>query len=98
MATEARKKTPPRRTLEFFERSARNSLLEKPKISTPVVMAALVYLERARPHIVGVGVGQLEDHLQSVFLGAMIVASKVRYIASRDDLNQFCSSIPWTQH
>ena len=65
----------------------------KSHTNTAVVMVALTYLERAvlPSHFSG------KDPLKSVFLGAVILAVKVRDTDARDDPDRLYSSIPGSQ-
>ncbi|KAF5313554.1 hypothetical protein D9758_019117 [Tetrapyrgos nigripes] len=50
-----------------------NTVLTRAEVTTPVVLATLVYIDRARPHL---HIALEEWALERVFLGAIIVASK----------------------
>jgi hypothetical protein len=51
-----------------------NNVLTRAEVEVPVVLAALVYLNRAKPHL---HIALEEWANERVFLGALIVASKV---------------------
>lgn len=53
------------------------NVIEKASITMPVILTSLVYLERSKPHLY---IGVNEWALERVFLGALIVASKVSLI------------------
>ncbi|TFK36410.1 hypothetical protein BDQ12DRAFT_249962 [Crucibulum laeve] len=50
-----------------------NNVITRAEITTPTVLAALVYIDRAKPHL---HIALEEWALERVFLGAIIVASK----------------------
>ncbi|KAF5367216.1 hypothetical protein D9757_012220 [Collybiopsis confluens] len=50
-----------------------STVLERAEVTTPVVLASLAYIDRARPHL---HIALEEWALERVFLGALIVASK----------------------
>jgi len=50
------------------------NVITRAEITTPTILAALVYIDRARPHL---HIALEEWALERVFLGAIIVASKV---------------------
>ena len=50
------------------------NVITRAEITTPTLLAALVYIDRARPHL---HIALEEWALERVFLGAIIVASKV---------------------
>ena len=60
-----------------FATCVRN-VLERAEVEIPVVLAALAYLDRAKPHL---HIALEEWANERVFLGALIVASKVRHIS-----------------
>ena len=74
---------------------AERFLYSEPELHTniAVMIVALAYLERARlpSHFSDA------DPLKSVFLGAVILASKVRDTDARDDPNRLYPSIPGTR-
>jgi hypothetical protein len=49
-------------------------VITRAEITTPVVLASLVYMDRAKPHL---HIALEEWALERVFLGAIIIASKV---------------------
>jgi hypothetical protein len=51
------------------------SIIARAEVSTPVLLATLVYIDRAKPHL---HIALEEWALERVFLGALMVASKVR--------------------
>lgn len=51
-----------------------SNVITRAEITTPTVLAALVYIDRAKPHL---QIALEEWALERVFLGAIIVASKV---------------------
>ena len=51
------------------------SVITRAEINTATLLATLVYIDRARPHL---HIALEEWALERVFLGALIVASKVR--------------------
>jgi hypothetical protein len=51
-----------------------NNVLARAEVEVPVVVATLVYLNRAKPHL---HIALEEWANERVFLGALIVASKV---------------------
>ena len=56
-----------------------NNVVTRAEVEMPVILATLVYLNRAKPHL---HIALEEWANERVFLGAIIVASKVRIIAS----------------
>jgi hypothetical protein len=50
------------------------NVLTRAEVTTPTVLAALVYIDRAKPHL---HIGLEQWALERVFLGSIIVASKV---------------------
>lgn len=54
-----------------------NNVLARAEVEVPVVVATLVYLNRAKPHL---HIALEEWANERVFLGALIVASKVSII------------------
>ncbi len=52
------------------------TVLSRAEVTMPVVLASLVYIDRAKPHL---HIALEEWALERVFLGALITASKVRY-------------------
>jgi hypothetical protein len=50
------------------------NVLTRADVTTPTVLAALVYIDRAKPHL---HIGPEQWALERVFLGSIIVASKV---------------------
>ncbi|THH20904.1 hypothetical protein EW146_g567 [Bondarzewia mesenterica] len=62
-----------------------NNVLERAEVEVPVVLASLVYLDRAKPHL---HIALEEWANERVFLGALIVASKVSalLLSSRSNL------------
>ncbi|KAF9064630.1 hypothetical protein BDP27DRAFT_1230201 [Rhodocollybia butyracea] len=68
-----RGRTPSRRPeLSKFTTFATN-VLARAEVTTPVLLSALVYIDRARPHL---HIALEEWALERVFLGALIIASK----------------------
>jgi hypothetical protein len=57
-----------------------NNVLTRAEVELPVVLASLVYLNRAKPHL---HIALEEWANERVFLGAIIVASKVSFFSSR---------------
>lgn len=55
------------------------NVITRAEITTPTVLASLVYINRAKPHL---HIALEEWALERVFLGAVIVASKVRTFQS----------------
>ena len=53
------------------------NVLTRAEVTTPTLLAALVYIDRAKPHL---HIGLEQWALERVFLGSIIVASKVRLI------------------
>jgi hypothetical protein len=51
------------------------NMLERAEVTTPTLLVSLVYVQRAKPHL---HIGLEQWALERVFLGALIVASKVR--------------------
>jgi hypothetical protein len=56
-----------------------NNVVTRAEVEIPVILATLVYLNRAKPHL---HIALEEWANERVFLGAIIVASKVRIRAS----------------
>lgn len=56
------------------------NVITRAEITTPTLLASLVYIDRAKPHL---HIALEEWALERVFLGAVIVASKV----SRDSFS-----------
>jgi len=56
-----------------------NNVLNRAEVELPVVLATLVYLNRAKPHL---HIALEEWANERVFLGALIAASKVSNSAS----------------
>jgi hypothetical protein len=50
------------------------NVLTRAEVTTPTLLAALVYIDRAKPHL---HIGLEQWALERVFLGSIIVASKV---------------------
>jgi hypothetical protein len=50
------------------------NVITRAELTTPVILASLVYIDRAKPHL---HIALEEWALERVFLGAVIVASKV---------------------
>lgn len=59
--------------------------IKRAEITTPTILGALVYIERAKPHLC---VAIEEWAMERVFLGAVILASKVIRFRQR-----FCNGI-----
>jgi len=57
-----------------------NNVLTRAEVELPVVLATLVYLNRAKPHL---HIALEEWANERVFLGALIVASKVSFSSRR---------------
>jgi hypothetical protein len=55
-----------------------NNVVTRAEVEMPVILATLVYLNRAKPHL---HIALEEWANERVFLGAIIVASKVRFLA-----------------
>ena len=55
-----------------------NNVITRAEVEMPVILATLVYLNRAKPHL---HIALEEWANERVFLGAIIVASKVRFLA-----------------
>jgi hypothetical protein len=51
-----------------------NNVITRAEITTPIILATLVYIHRARPHL---RIALEEWAQERVFLGALMVASKV---------------------
>jgi hypothetical protein len=51
------------------------NVIHRAEVTTPVILAALVYIDRAKPHL---HIALEQWALERVFLGALITASKVR--------------------
>jgi hypothetical protein len=52
-------------------------VIYKSQVTLPVILVALVYIERSKPHLFV----ELEQWARErIFLGALVVASKVRFI------------------
>jgi len=56
-----------------------NNVVTRAEVEVPVILATLVYLNRAKPHL---HIALEEWANERVFLGAIIVASKVSILAS----------------
>ena len=52
------------------------NVLTRAEVTTPTLLAALVYIDRAKPHL---HIGLEQWALERVFLGSIIVASKVSF-------------------
>jgi len=52
-----------------------SNVLQRAEVTMPTLLVALVYVHRAKPHL---HIGLEQWALERVFLGALIVASKVR--------------------
>lgn len=52
-----------------------NNVLTRAEVSIPTLLVALVYIDRAKPHL---QIALEEWACERVFLGALVVASKVR--------------------
>jgi hypothetical protein len=61
-----------------------NTVLTRAEVTMPTLLATFVYIDRARPHL---HIGLEQWALERVFLGALIVASKVRLFFSLFSLN-----------
>ena len=57
-----------------------SNVLTRAEVATPVVLATLVYVDRAKPHL---HIALEEWALERVFLGALMCASKVRFRTRR---------------
>jgi hypothetical protein len=70
-----------------------NNVITRAEITTPIVLATLVYIHRVRPHL---RIALEEWAQERVFLGAIVVASKVcpfRHIySSETDLDRTISN------
>lgn len=55
------------------------NMVSRAQISTPTLLAALVYIDRAKPHL---HINTRQWALHRVFLGGLIVAMKVRSLFS----------------
>ena len=55
------------------------NVLTRAEVTTPTLLAALVYIDRAKPHL---HIGLEQWALERVFLGSIIVASKVCLLVS----------------
>lgn len=70
-----------------------NNVLSRAEVEVPVVLATLVYLNRAKPHL---HIALEEWANERVFLGAIIVASKVSIFSSgpKQSLTHTSSLVP----
>jgi hypothetical protein len=77
------------------------NVIERAEITTHTILAALVYIDRAKPHL---HIALEEWALERVFLGSIIVASKVSTFSSSIQLllfllkHFFFTSISTTPH
>lgn len=55
-----------------------NKVLTRAEVTMSTLLACLAYIDRARPHL---HIGMEEWALERVFLGALIVSSKVRFLS-----------------
>ena len=65
------------------------NVLTRAEVTTPTLLAALVYIDRAKPHL---HIGLEQWALERVFLGSIIVASKV--CLCRLSYNSFSHFVP----
>lgn len=54
-----------------------STVIKRSEVKTPVILAALVYIQRAIPHLC---IQTEEWACERVFLGSIILAAKVRYV------------------
>jgi hypothetical protein len=67
------------------------NVITRAELTTPVILASLVYIDRAKPHL---HIALEEWALERVFLGAVIIASKVCYFTAFFDMPQSLTGIP----
>ena len=66
------------------------NVITRAEITTPTLLASLVYIDRAKPHL---HIALEEWALERVFLGAIIVASKVCHKFSHVMLRRYLQTL-----
>ena len=73
-SSDARGRRNPRSPLHTSFAEFATGVIQKSQVTLPIIMVALVYIERSRPHLFI----ELEQWAcERIFLGALVVASKV---------------------